>query len=60
MRAGMRVKELEKLLKEGGFRKIKLESSQLGKRTDWEQQIADGLICISITVYQDERLRTTD
>ncbi len=57
----MRVKELEKLLKEDGFRQVKTESSELGdKRTDWEQQIADGLICISITVYQDERLRTTD
>jgi len=57
----MRIKELEKLLEKNGFELVEDETDALGYgMTDWEKHVGDELIHVNISVYQDERLRSTE
>ena len=57
----MRIKDLEKLLEKNGFELVEDETDALGYgMTDWKKHVGDELIHVSISVYQDERLRSTE
>lgn len=57
----MRIKELEKLLEKNGFELMEDETDALGYgMTDWKKHVGDELIHVSISGYQDERLRSTE
>ena len=57
----MRIKQLEKLLEKNGFELLEDETNALGcGMTDWKKHVGDELIHVSISVYQDERLRSTE
>lgn len=57
----MRIKELEKLLEKNGFELVEDQTDALGYgMTDWKKHVGDELIHVSISVYRDERLRSTE
>ncbi len=57
----MRIKQLEKLLEKNGFELVEDETNALGcGMTDWQKHVGDELIHVSISVYRDERLRSTE